>query len=327
MKSLPSMRISGLSIAGLMQAGAAVVCLATVAATFGRFHWFLELFTHFRVQYLLSLLIAALGLRLTRQRLPALLCLLFALPNLVAVGSLYIRPTPQPENHSTPLRAVLVNVNTQLGNPALVRDMLAATDPDLVVLEEINTAWLRVLEPTLNAFPHRCLELREDNFGIGLFSRLPLLKQQILIVGDAGVPTLVVQLATTPPLTVIATHPLPPGRATYARLRNQQLQRLPSLIDNAVPLLLLGDLNVSPWSPHFRQLIKASGLRDSARGFGVQATWPATSRLLRIPLDHCLHSASIAILDRHLGPHVGSDHLPLIVDFCLRSDAADVTSE
>jgi endonuclease/exonuclease/phosphatase (EEP) superfamily protein YafD len=80
---------------------------------------------------------------------------------------------------------------------------------------------------------------------------------------------------------------------------------------------VLGDLNVSPWSWHFRRLVRESGLRDSMRGWGVQPSWPTFNPLLRIPLDHALHSPGIRIADRQTGRRVGSDHYPLVIDFLL----------
>lgn len=79
--------------------------------------------------------------------------------------------------------------------------------------------------------------------------------------------------------------------------------------------MLLGDLNVTPWSKHFQQLLDRTGLLDSSSGYGVQPSWPNFSWLLRIPIDHCLHSSDIVIDQRKVGPDVGSDHYPIIVDF------------
>ena len=76
----------------------------------------------------------------------------------------------------------------------------------------------------------------------------------------------------------------------------------------------MGDLNVSPWSAEFRQLLKDSQLRDSTKGFGLQPTWPTHVRLMQIPIDHLLYSSDIKIIDRRVGPNIGSDHYPLIVD-------------
>jgi endonuclease/exonuclease/phosphatase (EEP) superfamily protein YafD len=34
----------------------------------------------------------------------------------------------------------------------------------------------------------------------------------------------------------------------------------------------------------------------------------------RIPLDHCLVSSGLDVLDKRLGPQVGSDHLPVVIE-------------
>ncbi|MBU4198871.1 MAG: hypothetical protein KKG09_02950 [Verrucomicrobia bacterium] len=82
-------------------------------------------------------------------------------------------------------------------------------------------------------------------------------------------------------------------------------------------------MNVSPWSSHFRRLLRESGLQDSAQGRGVQPTWPTFSPLLLIPIDHCLHSPQIAIFKKQAGPSVGSDHYPVIVDFLIKQGSAE----
>ena len=47
--------------------------------------------------------------------------------------------------------------------------------PDVVVLVETDSRWLRALDGPLAAYPHRVLHPREDNFGIALYSRVHLL--------------------------------------------------------------------------------------------------------------------------------------------------------
>ena len=72
--------------------------------------------------------------------------------------------------------------------------------------------------------------------------------------------------------------------------------------------------NTSPWSSHFTRLLKASGLKNSMKGFGHQPSWPSNMWFMRIPLDHMLYSDGITIHNRMIGRPVGSDHLPVIAD-------------
>ena len=115
--------------------------------------------------------------------------------------------------------------------------------------------------------------------------------------------------------TVIATHPLPPVSPSYFYLRNEQLEKLPDFINGAEdPVLLLGDLNCTPWCYHFQQLLERTGLKNSSRGWGLHATWPTALPLLLIPIDHCLYHPAITIVKKETGPFIGSDHYPVIVD-------------
>lgn len=167
---------------------------------------------------------------------------------------------------------------------------------------------------------------REDNFGVALYSRYPLARSEIRQIGEAAVPSVIAEVELPDgPVTVIATHPLPPDGPENSRLRNEQLARLPGIVKQMrSPVLLLGDLNATPWSFHFKQLLRRSGLRDSSQGRGVQGTWPTYLPVLLIPIDHCLYTAGVHVVGRGTGPRVGSDHYPLVVDFVLTDPSPKV---
>lgn len=306
---------------GWLTAAGLVASAATVAGFLGRWSWFLDLFSHFRVQYALGLLVAGGLLLLGRRRRTAAGFLVLACVNLATVLPLYLA-SPGASGETTPaLRAMLINVNTRFGDAEEVRAAILAADPDLLVLQEVNAQWMSALSSLTNAYPHRRVQPREDNFGIGFFSKMPLVEAEVLAIGGAGVPSILATVRTIhADLRVIATHPLPPGGGAYSEGRNEQLARLPDHVPEHLPVLLLGDLNVTPWNDHFRRLLARSGLRDSARGYGLQPTWPSHLPLLRIPIDHCLHSPDIRIVGRRVGESVSSDHYPLIVDFAFAAD-------
>jgi endonuclease/exonuclease/phosphatase (EEP) superfamily protein YafD len=307
-------------LGGLVSAAGAVLSTATILGFGGEFWWLFDLFSHFRVQYLFGLVAVALLLFVLRQRKAAVTYAIFATSNLAVVLPLYFGDPVEPGDDPVVLRAMLLNVNTHSGDPIRVARIVSETNPQVLVLEEISARWLVDLEGALRAYPHSRVSPREDNFGIGLFSQFPLSHARVVEIGEAQFPSILADLTMEETsLAVIATHPPPPVGARYSRWRNSQLNLMPDHVPtDGLPILLLGDLNVSPWSPHFRRLLKRTGLRDSSKGLGVQPSWPAANPLLWIPIDHCLHSREVKILKRAIGPDVGSDHYPLIVDIALR---------
>lgn len=303
---------------GLLEAAGAVTCAATLFGFLGRFSWFLDLFSNFRVQYLVGLaLVTAIFAALRRWRSAATF-LAFAVINLALIAPLYLGPGRDDHEDGHAYRAMLLNVNTRAGDPRRVVAEIRSVDPDILVLEEISSTWVQELEGLSERYPHSRVQPREDNFGIGLYSKVPLADSEIVFLSAARVPTILATIATEPRmLRVIATHPLPPRGKMYSRDRNEQISDLPTYCESGIPLVLIGDLNVTPWNHHFRRLIERSGLKDSAVGFGVQPTWRGFGGPMAIPIDHCLYSEGITIVDRQVGADVGSDHLPLIVDLVI----------
>lgn len=303
----------------LAVAAGTILSTATILAFMGGWWWFLDLFSHFRVQYFLGLLVVAVGLSFRRRlKVPAVFGL-FAAVNLLTIAPLYFGQEAQPGAVSRSYRALLMNVNSGTGIPEKVARAIRELDPDVVALEEVNDSWLSALSVALRAYPYSKTMPRDDNFGIALFSKYPLVQGEIREVGEAEVPTVIAELEMPDGrLTVIATHPVPPVSRENTRLRNDQLERLSEVARQAnSAVLLLGDLNATPWCSEFPRLLAASGLRDSSQGRGVLATWPTYLPVLLIPLDQCLYSAGLHVTRKALGPKVGSDHYPLVVDFAL----------
>lgn len=324
MKESSSFFCLGVLPQGLLIAAGVVVCTASLFGFLGQFSWFLDLFSHFRVQYLIGLAILGSLLLVMRRRKTAAIFLGLACVNSLLVLPLYLGDGNTLPESVPSMRAMLLNVNKRLGNAERVKRVIREANPDILVLEEISSRWMSDLASLTDSHPHRLTRPREDNFGIGLFSKFPLVESEVAYIGSAEVPSILATISTGQTnLRVIATHPPPPSGADYSRRRNEQLNQLPDYAQSSLPLILLGDLNMTPWSYHFRRLLARTGLQDSARGYGVQPTWPNHNPILRIPIDHCLHSSDITVVDRRIGADVSSDHYPLIVDFVINADARE----
>jgi endonuclease/exonuclease/phosphatase (EEP) superfamily protein YafD len=305
---------------GILVVSGTIAAMATLLGFLGPSHWFLDLFSHFRVQYCAGLGLVALLLAVSRQYRLSAIFGFFAMINLALIMPFYFGKADVPPFSGNPIRLMLANVNNSSGNPETVNLAIQSIKPDILVLEEVNAHWLLKLNPSLTNYAYSQTEPREDNFGIALYSRFPLTNAQIVFIGDAEVPSVFAEIATPQGIcAVLATHPPPPGGSELSQLRNGQLAELPSWTRRtSQPILLAGDLNVTPWNPYFKRLLRNSGLSNSMQGRGIQTSWPTSFPPLRIPLDHCLHSPEIKIVQRTIGPHVGSDHFPLIVDFIIR---------
>ena len=313
---------SSISITGLLIATGFLACLATLVGFLGPFWWGFELATHFRVQYALALGGFALILLALRQWGWSALFGAFALLNAALVAPAFWEDEPATPGvaagNSPTLRALLANVNADNRDSERLQRLIAESDPDVILLLEATPWLLDRLRDLGQRYPHRVAEPRDDLFGIALFSRHPFLQSGIVRFGDAiSPPTITATInAGRRPFTLIGFHPWPPVSADLAEGRNEQLQALATRVrQSQVPVLVLGDLNLSPWSPWFTQLLTDTGLRDSRRGRGLQPSWPAGWWPLWIPIDHALFSAGIRIGHREIGPAIGSDHYPVIVDF------------
>lgn len=294
-------------------------CAAAGLGYLGSYHWFFDLFSHFRVQYAIVLLVMALILLWQRKAGVASVLMAFVALNLWSIVPLYVSPERKVDPEEKPQRLLLQNVRTQGGDPSSVIELIHQEAPDVVVLQEISAGWVKALNVLNEDYPHRAIRSREDNFGIGLYSRWPIEAAEFIQLGSIPVPAIVATLQVDKQSwQLLATHPPPPLGASGSDMRNTILRAIPHQLSTEHPVLVAGDLNITRFSPHFARLLDTTGLIDSASGFGLQPTWPVQLPILYIPIDHVLHSRHLVTLTRRIGPSVGSDHRAVIVDLALR---------
>lgn len=291
--------------------------LLTLAGFFSAYHWWFDLASHFRLQYLgLQLLCIVLCVLQKCKKLLVATMLVAAL-NFYSIVPVYVPLGGiSSEYYEKTIKMVLINVNSQNTNSAAVIEYIKANDPDIVALEEINKRWVGELAAALKEFPHFKEVPREDNFGIGLYSKIPMDDMQIAMFSGANVPSVVSRFKwKEKPVTLVFMHPVPPATQEYYDWRNEQFQNIAFVREQfGENFILLGDLNTTSWSAHFQNLVRAMDLKDTREGFGLQITWPAMMPILGIAIDHCLVSREISVVNRKVGPNVGSDHYPVFVE-------------
>lgn len=228
----------------------------------------------------------------------------------------FYAPRPRDGAQDRALRFLSANLWDRNEQFQSVLDFVHSEAPDIAVFLEVNDAWDRALSALRDAWPHSHTEAPHWNRGIAIYSKLPFEDIQVKLLTDA-VPTILVRVNLHgTALTIVAAHPLPPVSAAMSAARDMQCAELAALIAEMYgPTILIGDLNMTSWSPAFGDLIRRTRLRDSRHGLGIQPTWPSfLPKVFRIPLDHCLVSPAVRVVDRRIGPHIGSDHLPILID-------------
>ncbi len=300
-----------------------VFTILVVAGYFSRFGYVFDLTTHFQPQYLAGLWLCA-GFSAWKHRWrTAAVALIVALIPLSRILPLYMPLTRTA--HASPSGTVsilLINIKAENRQFDKLRRYIRENDPDILALEEFDELWHSELSPILKDYPYFLYEFRRDNFGIGLYSRVPV--RDLTIERFSAVPSISGDLTVNgQPVTLLLTHPIPPVRPGTFEVRNAHYERMAAkrgeYEDN---LILIGDMNSSSWSYYFQKLAKDMGLRDSRRGFGLQFTWPTMTALLLTTIDHALVSENIVVHERRIGMDIGSDHYPVYLELGVSGQSA-----
>lgn len=292
--------------------------LFSILGYLGQSSWKLDLLSHFKWQYLLILVVGIIILLLAKKKL-ALIFIPFVIPILFEIAPLYFGGNKVVSlNESFKIICInLLSSNSQFEN---VEKYIKRQNPDLVVLQEFNTLWQLMLEPKLHDYSFRLTIPRDDNFGIAVYSKIDVKQLKELQIGDSGVPSILGEIELKGiPIKIITTHPLPPVDSWYFNRRNIQLYELANFVSEVEEeVIVIGDLNTSSFSSHFKHLITKAELIDSRRGFGQLTTWPTWLTLASTTLDHCLVTDGIYIKSRGVGEDIGSDHLPIHLELGIK---------
>lgn len=295
----------------------------TLMSFFSKYGWWFDLASHFHLQYLVIQLICIIFCVVQKRWKLLSFTVILSLINFSFIVPLYL---PSKDNllnegrNSDQISVLLINVNSSNREYKNTVDYILDKNPDVLALEEINETWLAELSDILSAYPYQKVIPRRDNFGIGLHSKIPPQSMEIKYYGSVGVPSVLVQYSFgNKSLTLLFTHPVPPGSLDYFNWRNEQLE---TIITNRnsfeKSMILVGDLNTTSWSYQFRNFVKKMNLVDSRRGFGLQITWPTMLPIMAITIDHILVSPDIKVLNHEIGPHIGSDHYPVFVELIIK---------
>lgn len=312
-------------------AAVSLVLLFSLWCYLADFDLVFDLFCQFRYQLsltaivlLLPLLVRKFRASLSKQQilLTGGACLLALALNVLAV--LFCIQTEKADlkaQGAASLTVMQCNINSSNCDPEKM--LKASQNADIIFLEEISPKLAEAINnkdgPVAKAYPYKIIRPRADNFGIGILSKLPIESSKI-IENAESIPSIecLLSLGTTK-LTVRAVHTLPPLSGSMYRSRNSDIKNLAIQAQTKTPLIIAGDFNCVPWSPHMKPIF-LSGLKEASPPHSLPLpTWCTMLPMpAQIPIDHIFVSKDFAVHSVETGAQTGSDHLPIVAKLSLR---------
>ncbi|MDT7951960.1 MAG: endonuclease/exonuclease/phosphatase family protein [Acetobacteraceae bacterium] len=236
-------------------------------------------------------------------------------------------PTVTDGNCGTANRVRLLEVNVQRTNrhDHALLNIVRHVDPDIAWFQEVDDWWeseLSALDPSM---PYGLLDVQPNYFGVHLYSKLPLTDTSTQDLTNSNNPS-IFATATLPSgdrLRIYAVHPRPPQVGQSAAERDAQLMATALAAHGDTEAhLVAGDLNAVPWDDILRRVETIGRVADPRVGRGLFITWNANRTFAKWPLDHLLPGPGITLSRLEVLPPFGSDHRPLLADFCVAKPAA-----
>ena len=302
-----------------------------IATSFYGWPFSLEILSHFQAQYFMcAIALTLITLLLKKSRF--ILATIF----LSAILSAQVLSW-----HSLPLRAaetenykvLSANIWTDNIDAERIIKFVREEQPDLAVFMEVNDTMSSQLETLKGILPYSSNQLTPYRLGTVLYSKTPMSNVQLQKFNTRSAVNMTASVEVAgKEMSIVAIHPFPPITLDMFIDRNRAFAAVSDYVrSQTTPVILAGDFNTTMWSPYYRQLERTTKLKNSRDGFGILPTWPSSlaylrlpnlkplTKLAQIPIDHCLASPSLQVVDMHTGPNIGSDHLPIVVDFHLDS--------
>lgn len=224
------------------------------------------------------------------------------------------------------LRVLAYNVRMGYGTGGTfdargVAEVIAAEDPDVVLLSEVDRAWLLnggqdqlAILSRLLGLPAHFGPAADPVWGDAILTDLPVRWEESVPLPAFGAVTGAQALPARVAFggqewTVISTHIQPHSGAGDGSL--EQAQVLADLVgEYSEPVVLGGDLNLEPGDPSWDALL-AGGLTDALADARPLPTSPADAPATQI--DHVLVSPGAGAADVHTTGGELSDHLAVVV--------------
>lgn len=292
-----------------------LLMLVSVIGLFGRLHWRVDLINHTRPFLLIGCFVLMIIALAIGQPVGFALALIAALINGYIVIP-YIAPNLKTGAADSQVTLMSANMLYRNRNPKRFLQVIWQIDPDILILQEVSSVNQTNGAELWEKYP---FSLGKPNGGgqeIFIFSKIHIDCVEHRVVDKPWRSHVQVQLTIDQKqITILGVHPKAPMSPGRFGRRNAELDKLAAHVAAiSEPVIVAGDMNITPWTPIFRNFLQLSGLSDGRKRFGFNFTWSPGSWPKSIPIDQVLYRG-VNIHSFSSGPNTGSDHLPVIVEF------------
>jgi endonuclease/exonuclease/phosphatase (EEP) superfamily protein YafD len=273
----------------------------------------IDLPSHFVIQYAIgAVLLLPLAAVLQSPLAAALLLASLAL-SLAQLKPYFKKPLRQGKGAS--LKILQANVLMTNRNTEALRNLILEEKPDVVTCAEVSPAFAMMLEGLKPHYPHQVVTPGQGGYRVAVISARPFLRITQADFCGARTQSLIFSLDVGgTPVEAVSLHPFTP--IANITNRDSEFEAIAAYFSSNTPahLLLMGDLNATPWCPALKKLKRALNLSNAREGRGLGASWPSWTpfSFLRLPIDHVLAGPNLFVSEFRVGPSVGSDHLPTL---------------
>lgn len=203
--------------------------------------------------------------------------------------------------------------------------VIRESQADIVALYELNPQLAQRINDIRQDYVVEKWSPEWNPGSIVALSRLEGVQFRVWDPADVGMPAIEITLpagtlSRETRLLALHTKSPTPFHPSRTRLRDRQLEAIAGWgREQSGPFAIMGDLNITPWSPAFERTLKACQAADSRLGHGNQASWPSFLGPMGIPIDHCLVGGGFEVVSRKvLRGDFGSDHAPVLLELRLQ---------
>ncbi|MFZ0490479.1 MAG: endonuclease/exonuclease/phosphatase family protein [Salegentibacter sp.] len=293
-------------------------------------YWYSEILDFPRTQYLIAgVVLLVIFLLIERKWNFSSILLAVGLVGTIIVQSSFVFPyvlgekkvpevSSQEVSPKNDVGLLVANVLMKNRQPQEFLNIVENTDPDMLLVMEVDQWWIKQLEPVTKEYPYRMESPFHNAYGMALYSKFPMEERDVRFFNHRKVPSfhVKVMLPSGNAFRLHAVHPVAPfpsseypdnvGNKEWALVKTGEM-----VAKDSLPSVVAGDFNDVSWSDTSGMFEKTGKLNNVRLGRGLFNTFSAKSSIMRWPLDHFFVSKEFGVVDFERLPKFHSDHFPM----------------